>query len=172
MHGVFKAFSALSSVLWIRNVFFDPDPDPTFQFVSDPISSINLTFFSFKVHIFHWIFMCTEQNIYFTTASVQAGKNIWIPSPLPHTFSLLKVWLSGTWPIYSSTSPIQHQNLIPVGTFLFRKSAALAKKTWKPSFYVLYSTLLDLLPLRFHCVGGCWERIQDCCDFGIGSQTL
>jgi hypothetical protein len=23
-------------------------------------------------------------------------------------------------------------------------------------FYVLYSTLLPLPPLRFHCVGGCW----------------
>ncbi len=39
-------------------------------------------------------------------------------------------------------------------------------------FYVLYSALLHLPALRFHCVGGCWDRIQDCCDFGIGSQTL
>jgi hypothetical protein len=39
-------------------------------------------------------------------------------------------------------------------------------------FYVLYSTLLHLPPLRFRCVGGCWDRTQDCCDFGIGSQTL
>jgi hypothetical protein len=38
-------------------------------------------------------------------------------------------------------------------------------------FYVLYSTLLHLPPLRFHCVGGCWDRTQDCCHFGIGSQT-
>ncbi len=38
--------------------------------------------------------------------------------------------------------------------------------------YVLYSTLLHLPPLRFHCVGGCWDRNQDCCDFGTGSQTL
>jgi hypothetical protein len=37
--------------------------------------------------------------------------------------------------------------------------------------YVLYSTLLHLPPLRFRCVGGCWDRTQDCCDFGIGSQT-
>jgi hypothetical protein len=37
---------------------------------------------------------------------------------------------------------------------------------------VLYSTLLHLPPLRFHCVGGCWDRTQDFCDFGIGSQTL
>jgi hypothetical protein len=39
-------------------------------------------------------------------------------------------------------------------------------------FYVLYSTLLHLPPLRFHSVEGCWDRTQDCCDFGIGSQTL
>ncbi len=28
-------------------------------------------------------------------------------------------------------------------------------------FYVLYSTLLHLPPLRFHCVGGCWDRTMD-----------
>jgi hypothetical protein len=37
-------------------------------------------------------------------------------------------------------------------------------------FYVLYSTLLHLLPVRLHWVGGCRDRIQDCRDFGI--QTL
>jgi hypothetical protein len=36
--------------------------------------------------------------------------------------------------------------------------------------YVLYSTLLHLPPI--HCLGGCWDRTQDCCDFGIDSQTL
>ncbi len=40
------------------------------------------------------------------------------------------------------------------------------------SFYVRYSTLLYQTPLRFHCVGGCWDQTQDCCDFGIDSQTL
>ncbi len=39
------------------------------------------------------------------------------------------------------------------------------------SCYVLYLTLLQLPPLRFHCVGGCWDRTQDCRDFEIGSQT-
>jgi hypothetical protein len=39
-------------------------------------------------------------------------------------------------------------------------------------FSILYSTLLHLPPLRFHCIGGCWVRIKDCCDFGIGSQML
>jgi hypothetical protein len=40
------------------------------------------------------------------------------------------------------------------------------------SFYVRYSTLHHLPPLRFHGVRGCWDRTQDCCDFGIDSQTL
>jgi hypothetical protein len=29
-----------------------------------------------------------------------------------------------------------------------------------------------LPPPKFHCVGGCWDRTQDSCDYGIGSQTL
>jgi hypothetical protein len=40
------------------------------------------------------------------------------------------------------------------------------------SFYVRYSTLLHLPPLRFHCVKGCWDLTQDYCDFGIDSHTL
>ncbi len=40
-------------------------------------------------------------------------------------------------------------------------------------FSVLYSTLFHLTPLRFQCVGGCWDRIQDSCDFfSIGCQTI
>jgi hypothetical protein len=43
-------------------------------------------------------------------------------------------------------------------------------------FYVFlhlpYLTLLHLPPIRFHCVGGCWDRNRDCCDFGIGSHPL
>ncbi len=38
------------------------------------------------------------------------------------------------------------------------------------SFYVRYSTLLHLPPLRFHFVGGCWDRSKDSCDYGIGCQ--
>jgi hypothetical protein len=34
-------------------------------------------------------------------------------------------------------------------------------------FYVRYSTLLHLPPLRFHCVGGCWDWTQDCCDLSF-----
>jgi hypothetical protein len=36
-------------------------------------------------------------------------------------------------------------------------------------FFVLYSTLVHLLPLRFYGVGGCRDRTQDCFDSGIGS---
>jgi hypothetical protein len=39
-------------------------------------------------------------------------------------------------------------------------------------FRLLYSTLLHLPPLKFHCFGRCWDRTQDCCDFGIGNRTL
>ncbi len=38
-------------------------------------------------------------------------------------------------------------------------------------FNVIYATLLHLSPLRFHCVGGCWDRTHDCCDFGICSRN-
>ena len=34
-----------------------------------------------------------------------------------------------------------------------------------------YSTLLHLLPLRFRCVGGCWDRTLDSCYYGIGSNS-
>ncbi len=34
-------------------------------------------------------------------------------------------------------------------------------------FFVLYSTLLHLPPLRFHCADGCWDRTQDRCNWCI-----
>ncbi len=37
---------------------------------------------------------------------------------------------------------------------------------------VLYSTLFHQPPLRSHCVGGCRDRDQDSCDYGIDCQTL
>ncbi len=39
-------------------------------------------------------------------------------------------------------------------------------------FFVLYSTLLHLPPLKFHCADGCWDRTQDSCNWCIDSQTL
>jgi hypothetical protein len=35
----------------------------------------------------------------------------------------------------------------------------------------LFNKPFHLPPLRFHCVGGCWDRTQLSCDFGIGCQT-
>jgi hypothetical protein len=42
----------------------------------------------------------------------------------------------------------------------------------KEGFFFIYvrSTLLHLPPLRFHCVGDCLDRTQDCCDFGIDTK--
>jgi hypothetical protein len=40
------------------------------------------------------------------------------------------------------------------------------------SMYDTYSTLLHLPPLRFRCIGGCWDRTQDSCEYGTGCQTL
>jgi hypothetical protein len=42
----------------------------------------------------------------------------------------------------------------------------------KNFFCLLYSALVHLLPLRFRCAGGCWDRTQDRCNWCIGSQTL
>jgi hypothetical protein len=39
-------------------------------------------------------------------------------------------------------------------------------------FFVLYSTLLHLPPLRVHSADGCWDRTRDRCNWCIGSQTL
>jgi hypothetical protein len=40
------------------------------------------------------------------------------------------------------------------------------------SFYVSYSTLLHLPSLGFHCVRGCWDHTQDCCDRTPWTYTL
>jgi hypothetical protein len=37
---------------------------------------------------------------------------------------------------------------------------------------VLYSTLFHPPPLRFYCVEGCWDRTQDCYEFGISTDAL
>jgi hypothetical protein len=39
-------------------------------------------------------------------------------------------------------------------------------------FFVLYSALLHLPPLRFHCADRCWDRTQDRCNRCIDSQTF
>jgi hypothetical protein len=37
-------------------------------------------------------------------------------------------------------------------------------------FYVRYLTQLHLPLVRFHCVGGCWDRTLDYCNFGIEAR--
>jgi hypothetical protein len=39
-------------------------------------------------------------------------------------------------------------------------------------FFVLYSALLHLPPLRFHCADGCWDRTQDRCNWCNWSDAL
>jgi hypothetical protein len=39
-------------------------------------------------------------------------------------------------------------------------------------FFVLYSTLLHLPPLRLHRADGCWYRTQDRCSWCIGSMLI
>jgi hypothetical protein len=34
-------------------------------------------------------------------------------------------------------------------------------------FFVLYSTLLHLPPLKFHCVVGCWDRTVATCALAV-----
>ncbi len=38
-------------------------------------------------------------------------------------------------------------------------------------FFLLYSTLLHLPPLSFHCADGCWDRTPNRCNWYIGSQV-
>jgi hypothetical protein len=42
---------------------------------------------------------------------------------------------------------------------------------YKNVAYILYSALLHLPPLRFHCADGCRDRTQDRCNWCIGSQS-
>jgi hypothetical protein len=60
-------------------------------------------------------------------------------------------------------------NLLP---YAQRESSEVQDMSSFFFFYVGYSTLPHLPPLRFHCVGGRWDRTQDSCDYVIGCQTL
>jgi hypothetical protein len=71
---------------------------------------------------------------------------------------------------YVSTKQYNHK----LGSYYYRKIPHISnvKGGFFYVFYTIYSTLLHLPPLRIHCVGGCWDRTQDSCDYGIGFQTL
>ncbi len=62
-----------------------------------------------------------------------------------------------------------HQNRLTVQQ---RESVLLFKLF---GFFFCLSTIFNTASsnaLRFHCVGGCWDRTQDSCEYGIGCQTL
>jgi hypothetical protein len=52
-----------------------------------------------------------------------------------------------------------------------KKIAIFVSKYKQGDFFSKYCIQHCIIcrPLRFHCVGGCWNRTQDsCADFGIG----
>ncbi len=55
--------------------------------------------------------------------------------------------------------------------FWSHKTFILIGFFWIFKICFLYSSPLRLPSLRFHCVGGCRDRTQDCCNFVIDSQT-
>jgi hypothetical protein len=58
-----------------------------------------------------------------------------------------------------------------VNLFMCREGSTI-KGDFLAFFYVHYSTLLNLPPLRFHCAGGCWDRTQDCSALALTSRRL
>ncbi len=86
------------------------------------------------------------------------------------------LYIKYTQPIFMLKRAILQKYLTLIEIIAVRKEdeVLLLKKDFFGFFifYVLYSTLIHLPPLRFHCVGGCRNRTQDCCDYGIGCQTL
>jgi hypothetical protein len=65
---------------------------------------------------------------------------------------------------------VTSQQRIPGNQNIYDSLNLLANGFSSTVFMYLISTLLHLLPLKFHCVRGCWEWTQDCCDFGIGTK--
>ncbi len=126
------------------------------------------------------------QNVYFGSGSDPDPDQIRIR---PKGFGSLRIRIRNTvicnfiasklkpvlW-IRSHWGPWIRIRILEVWWLLLEVSEELIKGDfWDFSFYVpvppvRYSTLLHLPPLRFHCVGGCWDRTQDSCDYGIGSN--
>ncbi len=96
--------------------------------------------------------------------------------PVPYLFIVTMSCSFKFWPLARATV-----NFLCSG-ILFQVTIVLAEclwyhDVWLLSFcmgiyeylflfiYVLYSTLFHMPTLRFHCVGGCWDRTENCCDF-------
>ncbi len=119
--------------------------------------------------------------IYLLATSSSAGLcSILFPSTCccPPVFQILKGHKSDD----SRNNTVEVQFSKPMLSSSYLWASHQNQKTWEKYVYhcyfgkdnrgdVLYSTLLHLPPFRFNCVGGCWDRTQDC-SFGIGSQTL
>jgi hypothetical protein len=114
---------------------------------------------------------------------VQKSSNLWpILSGNGNTFFIWKLRVQKEKRCRSPRSETTNEQSPSCRTALFLLYTTFLNKTCLSSaslrlltggffMYVLYSTLLHLPPLRFHCVGGCWDRTQDCCGYGNGSQT-
>ncbi len=71
---------------------------------------------------------------------------VWVPSPSPHQL------------ISANDSPLPSLLIF----FFFGGGINFL------IFFILYSALLHLAPLRFPCADGCWDRTQDRCNWCIG----
>ncbi len=54
----------------------------------------------------------------------------------------------------------------------FRKKSIFYILKFSLLILVLYSTLLHLPPLRFHCAYGCWDRTQELCQDRTGALVV
>jgi hypothetical protein len=106
------------------------------------------------------------------------------PSPMPHPqpdqgrFLTINLGKKGK---YYCILSLQHAFTECIALIVVKSTSVLHKwnlaylrqyKKITSHLMLLYSTLFQLPPLRFHCVGGCLDRTQDSCNFGIGYQTL
>ncbi len=102
---------------------------------------------------------------------------LWCPPFLSSALSCRPPPPPGLWivphqsssPSHTDQSPAQDiKGKVPVAIFLlffiFLEGIFI--------FFALYSALLHLPPLRFHCADGCGDRTQTRCNWCIGSQTL
>jgi hypothetical protein len=74
--------------------------------------------------------------------------------------------------VYSGRNPGIYYSVLIVVTGIALLIKYVQITTVYSLFITIFSTLIHLPPLRFHCVGGCWDRTQDSCDYGIDCQTL
>ncbi len=56
--------------------------------------------------------------------------------------------------------------------FYFFRSETFVKGGFFWFFLLMYVIQHCFICRRFHCVGGCWDRTQDFCDFGIDRNAL